>query len=72
MKTHSYRIAGSLLKIICERIFMVEIFLDYQNGSGNSYNKRCNVHINLTLGRVRVTFLALDKQKLLLILFVYL
>jgi hypothetical protein len=55
-------LAGNLLKIIDEQIFMVEQFLNYQNGFGISYNKRGNVRTNLTLGRVRVTILALDEQ----------
>jgi hypothetical protein len=51
---------------------MVELFVNYQNGSVISYNKSGNVRINLILRRVRVTFLALDEQKLLLFLYVYL
>jgi len=55
-------LAGNLLKIIGEQIFIVEMFLNYQNGFGISYNKRGNIRINLTLGRVRITILALGEQ----------
>jgi hypothetical protein len=55
-------LAGNLLRIIGEQIFMIENFLNYQNGFGISYNKRGNVRINLILGRAGVTILALDEQ----------
>jgi hypothetical protein len=35
-------LAQDLLKIIGKQIFMVETFLNYQNGFGISYNKRGN------------------------------